>query len=157
DHPKHVRGCRLLLQRLGEFLFQIGIGCAVSVSSRLRCVRTKTGNASSALRPFASQDHLVGTVTRLSILTQPRDTLATFHTRSLRLRYSRNGIYGISFSLLLDACELDHLAPLFGFLGDEPAKVCGRDDKRRASKVGKPRLDLGIGEGGVNLSVELVD
>src|SRR5262249_20361739 len=71
--------------------------------------------------------------------------------------HSPNGIYGISYSLRLDACELDHLAPLLRFVGDEPAKVCGRDDKRRASKVGKPRLDLGIGEGGVNLSVELVD
>src|SRR6516164_4858522 len=49
----------------GELLFQIGIGCAkaVNVSSCLRCLRTKTGNASSALRPFASQDHLVGTAT----------------------------------------------------------------------------------------------
>src|SRR5215831_11204247 len=55
----------LLLQRLGELLFQVGIGCskAVNVSSPLRCFRTKTGNGSSALRPFASQDHLVGTVT----------------------------------------------------------------------------------------------
>jgi hypothetical protein len=55
----------LLLQRLGEFLFQVGVGCAkaINVSSRLRCLRTKTGNASSTLRPFASQDHLVGTVT----------------------------------------------------------------------------------------------
>src|SRR5262249_7880587 len=44
---------------------------------------------------FASQDHLVGTVTRLSILTQPRDTLAPFHTRSRRRRYSRNGRYGM--------------------------------------------------------------
>jgi hypothetical protein len=35
------------------------------VSSRLRCLRTKTGNAFSALRPFASQGHLVGIVDRL--------------------------------------------------------------------------------------------
>src|SRR5262249_55677824 len=49
---------------LGELLFQVGVGCAkaVNVSSRLRCLRTKTGNASSAFRPFASQGHLVGTV-----------------------------------------------------------------------------------------------
>src|SRR5262249_2366753 len=88
----------LLLQRLGELLFQIGIGCAkaVNVSSRLRCLRTKTGNSSSALRPFASQDHLVGTATgpppgrpsqgsSLSILTEPHDELAPF-TRSPRRR-----------------------------------------------------------------------
>src|SRR5262249_1466859 len=34
------------------------------MSSGLRCLRTKTGHASSALRPFASQGHLVGTVDR---------------------------------------------------------------------------------------------
>src|SRR6516162_4577187 len=89
DDLQHLRGCRLLLQRLGELLFQVGVGCAkaVNVSSRLRCLRTKTGNASSALRRFASQGHLVGTVTgpplvgpsqgsSLSILTAPHDELA---------------------------------------------------------------------------------
>ena len=37
----------LLLQRLGEFLFQVGVGCAkaVNVSFRLRSGRTKTANA----------------------------------------------------------------------------------------------------------------
>src|SRR6516165_8890796 len=62
---QHLGGRLLLLQRLGELLFQVGVGCAkaVNVSSRLRCLRTKTGNASSAFRPFASQGHLVGTVT----------------------------------------------------------------------------------------------
>src|SRR5262249_9199375 len=79
DYAEHLRGRRLLLQRLGKFLFQVGVGCAkaVNVSSRLRCLRTKTGNASSTLRPFASQDHLVGTVTRLSILTERHDELAS--------------------------------------------------------------------------------
>jgi hypothetical protein len=56
------------------------------VSSRLRCLRTKTDNACSALRPFARQGHLVGTVagplrssqqgSSLSILTEPHDRLA---------------------------------------------------------------------------------
>src|SRR5215468_3238751 len=32
----------------------------------------------------------------LSILTEPHDELAAFHTRSPRRRYSRNGSYGIS-------------------------------------------------------------
>src|SRR5262249_53001921 len=64
---------------------------------------------------------------------------------------------GSAGSICLDACELHHLAPLLGFLGDQLAEVCGRDDKRRASKVGKPRLDLGIGEARVDLLVELVD
>src|SRR5262249_50758626 len=64
DDLQDLRGSGLLLQRLGELLFQVGVGCskAVNVSSRLRCLRTKTGNACSALCPFASQDHLVGTV-----------------------------------------------------------------------------------------------
>src|SRR5215472_15948779 len=65
DDLEHVGGRGLLLPRLGQFLCQVGIGCAkaVNVSSRLRCLRTKTGNASSALRLFARQGHLVGTVT----------------------------------------------------------------------------------------------
>src|SRR5215469_8787549 len=64
DSAQDLRSCRLLLQRLIEFLFQVGVGCAkaVNVSSSLRCLRTKTGSASSALRPFARQCHLVGTV-----------------------------------------------------------------------------------------------
>jgi len=42
----------------------------------------------------------------------------------------------------LDVGSPDHLGPLLGFVGDE------RADKGRASQVGKPRLDLGIGEPG---------
>src|SRR5262249_50872741 len=93
NYTQHLGGRRLLLWRLGELLFQVGVGCAkaANVSSRLRCLRTKTGNASSALRPFASQDHLVGTVTgppsgrpsqgsRPSILTEPHDELAPPHS-----------------------------------------------------------------------------
>src|SRR5262249_44066795 len=91
DDLQHLGGCRLLLQRLGEFLLQLGVGAAngINAGSRLRCLRTKTGNACSALCPFASQDHLVGMVTgrpfppawpsqgsSLSILTEPHDELA---------------------------------------------------------------------------------
>jgi hypothetical protein len=36
--------------------------------------------------------------------------------------------------------------PLFGFVGDELAKVGGRAGKDGAAHVGKSRLDLGIGE-----------
>src|SRR5262245_9871178 len=60
-------------------------------------------------------------------------------------------------SLWLDARELDHLAPLFGFVGDEPIEVGGRDDKRRAYQVGKLCLDFGIGKARVDFPVELVD
>src|SRR5262249_34357229 len=65
NDPQNLGCRRLLLQSLGELLFRIGAGCAAAANarSRLRCLRTKTANGSSALRPFASQDHLVGTVT----------------------------------------------------------------------------------------------
>src|SRR5215470_617861 len=64
DDLQHLRRRRLLLQRLDELLFQVGVVCAkaVNVGSRLRFLRTKTGNAYSALRPFASQGHLLGMV-----------------------------------------------------------------------------------------------
>src|SRR5262245_13565528 len=57
-------------------------------------------------------------------------------------------------SVWLDVCRSHHLAPLLGFVGDELTEIGGRAHKRRASKVGKPRLDLGIGEAGVDLLVE---
>src|SRR5262249_10650492 len=73
--------------------FQIAARLAhlTNARSRLRCLRTKTGNASSALRPFASQDHLVGKSfvsafgrpsqgSGLTILTQPYDELAPLHS-----------------------------------------------------------------------------
>src|SRR5215472_4386129 len=115
-----LRGCRLLLQRLGmmlpslselapvffEFLFQFGVGFAIAanMSSCLRSRRPKTGNACSALRPFARQGYLVGTATgppsepsqgsSLSILTQPHDELAPPHLISSgkqRRRYGEAG------------------------------------------------------------------
>src|SRR5262249_47449581 len=51
----------------------------------------------------------------------------------------------------------DDVAPLLGFVGDEFAEISGRADKRPASKVGKPRLHLGIGEASVDFLVELID
>src|SRR6266571_2728440 len=56
----------------------------------------------------------------------------------------------------LDIGRPDHLGPLFGFLGDELAELGGRTGKYRAAQVSEPRLQLGIGEPGVNLLVELV-
>src|SRR5262249_46256862 len=114
DHPQHFGCRRLLLQRLGELLFQVGIG-SVNVSSRLRFVRTKTGNASSALHPFASQDHLVGTVTgppsgrpsqgsSLSILTEPHDGLAPPHSITSSARASSVG--GTSRPSTCAVCKL---------------------------------------------------
>src|SRR5215472_6915062 len=88
-----------------------------------------------------------------------------FTTGSLHARtdISRNGTlweYRLdsgSGSVRLDVEGPDDVAPFLRFVGDELAKVGGRDDKRRASKVGKPCLHLGIGEARVDLLVELVD
>src|SRR3982750_4498819 len=60
-------------------------------------------------------------------------------------------------SFRLDVGRPDHLSPFFGFLSNEPAELSRRADKRRASKIGKPRLYLGIGEAGIDLVVELGD
>ena len=60
-------------------------------------------------------------------------------------------------SLQLDAGEFDYLRPLLCFIGDEITELGGRTCKRRASEVGKPRFDLGIGEGLVDRPVELID
>jgi hypothetical protein len=49
------------------------------------------------------------------------------------------------------------VAPLFGFVGDELAKFGRRAWKRRAAELGEPRLDLRIGEAGVNFPLEPVD
>src|SRR5262249_62050462 len=47
--------------------------------------------------------------------------------------------------------------PLLVFTRMRLAESGGRAAKNRAAKVRKPRLHLGIGEAGVDLSVELVD
>src|SRR5262245_8660876 len=57
----------------------------------------------------------------------------------------------------LDVSRPDHLAPLLRFVGDQPAKVGGHHRQRHATKVGKPRLDLGIGKAGIDLFIELLD
>src|SRR5262249_25613052 len=60
-------------------------------------------------------------------------------------------------SLRLDVRELHHLAPLFGFLGDQLGEVSGRTRKHRAAEVSEPRLHRGIGESHIDLLVECVD
>src|SRR5262249_22362156 len=60
-------------------------------------------------------------------------------------------------SVWLDVGGTYPLAHFPGFLGDELAEVGRRADKRCASEVSEPRLDFGIGEGRVDLLVELVD
>src|SRR5215510_14570942 len=64
---------------------------------------------------------------------------------------------GFAQSLRLDVGHPDHLAPLLGFVRDQLAEVSRRARKRRAAQIGKPRLDLGICERGVDLLVAPVD
>src|ERR1700733_9275198 len=64
----------------------------------------------------------------------------------------------ISTQLLrLDVRELDHLGPFLGFVGNELAEIGRRTGKRHGAQSGKPRLQRGIGETGIDLLVELVD
>src|SRR5215470_9453343 len=65
DDLQHLRRRRLLLQRLAELLFQVGVFCAkaVNVGSRLRSGRTKLAAARWAICAFERQGHLVGTAT----------------------------------------------------------------------------------------------
>src|SRR5262249_40207827 len=61
-------------------------------------------------------------------------------------RFSATGFMeywmGTAASVRLDVGRPDHLAPFLGFVGDELAKVCGRDDKRRHTQNGEPRFYL---------------
>src|SRR5215475_3955534 len=162
DDLQHLGGCRLLLQRLGEFLFQVGVGCAnaVNVSSRLRCLRTKTGHACSALHAFASQDHLVGTVigrvSSLSILIEPHDELAPLYSITSSALFAERDLWNILGGLLrFDVGGTYHLAPLLGFICDELAEVGRRAGKCAGSEFGNSRLDLKIGKSSVNFLVEL--
>src|SRR5215813_3276455 len=60
--------------------------------------------------------------------------------------------------LRLDVACPDHLAPLLGFVGDQLAKVGGREGEQGATETfGEPRLELRIGETSVDLAVELGD
>src|SRR6516165_12312977 len=44
--------------------------------------------------------------------------------------------------LRLDVCCSDHLAPLFGFVGNQLTEVGGRLGERRRSQLGQARLDV---------------
>src|SRR5262249_41850329 len=60
-------------------------------------------------------------------------------------------------SVCLDVGRPDHLAPLLRFVGNETAEITWRASEDDAAEVGELRLQLGIGEAGVDLLVELVD
>src|SRR5262249_54515780 len=76
-------------------------------------------------------------------------------------RDSQNGCYGtldrVTASVRLDVEGPDHLAPLFGFLGDQLAEVSGRTRKHRAAEVSEMGLHLRVVESRVDLLVELLD
>src|SRR5262249_26539999 len=95
-------------------------------------------------------------------LSAPQQTSILYSiTSSARagIRHSRNEtLWNVrAASLWLDVGRPDHLAPLLGFVGDEPAKVGGREHKWCAPHVGEPRLHFGIEEASVNLLVEFLD
>src|SRR2546430_1326686 len=58
-------------------------------------------------------------------------------------------------SIRLSPRELDHLAPLLGFLSDQLPEVSGPTRKHRAAEVSEPRFHVGIGESRIDLLVEL--
>src|SRR5262245_50873634 len=59
--------------------------------------------------------------------------------------------------LRLDVGGPDHLGPFFGFAGDELAQFGRRHRHRRPAEFDETCLKLGIGEGGIDLFVELAD
>src|SRR5262249_11276373 len=70
---------------------------------------------------------------------------------------SPNGIYGMSWCaglLRLEARELHDLAPLLGFIDDEPAEIGGWTPRGGRPHLGKPRLDPRIGKARIDLLVE---
>src|SRR5262249_34856260 len=101
-----------------------------------------------AARPLFPHEQTFAGTHRTAVSCQKR-SLPPFAERELRNVYVG--------SVRLDADGLDHFGPLLGFLGDEPAKVCGQARKRRAAQAGKLRLELGVGEARVNFLVELVN
>jgi len=68
----------------------------------------------------------------------------------------RYGTSGGSVSLRLDAGELGDLTPLPRFISNELSEIRRRARKHRAAEFGQLRLHLGIGEGRINLPVELI-
>ena len=57
----------------------------------------------------------------------------------------------------IDFCGANDIGPFLNTCGDEVAEIGGAHRHRDATKVGKPRLDFGIGEARIDLLVELLD
>src|SRR5262245_65428157 len=114
---QHLRGRGLLLQRLGEFLFQVGVGCAkgVNVSYRLRSARAKLAAARWAICAFKRQRsprrhshwspfRSASQGSSPAILTERRDELAALHSITSSARAST--LAGISMPSALAALRL---------------------------------------------------
>src|SRR5271163_1810098 len=84
------------------------------------------------------------------------------NSRCLRKRAPRESSYCLSASshhpLLdeLDARKPNKLAPFIRFIFDELAETLRRARKARAAHIGKSRLDLRIGQAGIDLLVDPV-
>src|SRR5262245_31968330 len=64
---------------------------------------------------------------------------------------------GTAASVRLDARELDHLGPLFGFVGDQLSELSRRSRQRHAAEISETGLHLRVVESRVDLLVEFVD
>jgi hypothetical protein len=74
-----------------------------------------------------------------------------------RRQLSAHGKLIVAESFRSDAGERHNLAPLRGFVGDEPAEIGWRARQHLAPQVGEPSLDLGIGEARIDLLVQPVN
>src|SRR5262249_62240268 len=64
---------------------------------------------------------------------------------------------GSRASLCLDVGGPDHLGPFLSFVGDELAKIGGREREPGAAHVRKPRLQLRVRQGRVDVFVGFLD
>ena len=122
----------------------------------------------SVLSPFSTQLRTLagalGTAEKCHYRTQGAAAKQRRHSIKSSTQtgsHSPNGIYGMcsrtaNHSGLMLAARIT-LAHFSVSSAMKLAEVGGRARKHGAAQIGKPRLNLGIGEGGVDLVVELVD
>src|SRR5262245_54105636 len=60
-------------------------------------------------------------------------------------------------SLGFDVGGVDHLGPLLGFFGNERPEIARRATENKAAELDELSLQLGLGEAGIDLLVELID
>src|SRR5262249_19840340 len=60
-------------------------------------------------------------------------------------------------SLRLDVGRDNHLAPFFGLVGDELAKISGQASKHRAAQIGKPCFEFWICNADIDFLVQSFD